>query len=312
MVYQEIMSDPQLPPSPNRLTVLERAFRVRSYECDAYGHVNHANYLRYMQEAAFDASAAVGYDVERYRTMGTQWLIRETDITYLRPLVHGDTVIVKTWVGDFRRVRSRRLYELRLAGSDELMATASTEWVYLDAATLRPASVPPEMVAAFRDPDTVPGDRREPFPEPPPPPPGLFRMRRRVEWRDIDQAQHVNNANYLAYIEECNVAAAEAFGWSMARIMERGVAIVARRYRIEYREPAVMHDELEVTSFLADVKRATAVRHNEIRRVRDDALLARSYALWVFVDLLTGRPIRIPPDFMDTFRPNVADGASGG
>ena len=40
----------------------ERAFRVRQYECDPYGHVNHANYLRYMQEAAFDASAAVGYD----------------------------------------------------------------------------------------------------------------------------------------------------------------------------------------------------------------------------------------------------------
>ena len=291
--------------SPDQPTVLERAFRVRSYECDAYGHVNHANYLRYMQEAAFDASAAVGYDLARYQALGRQWLIRETDITYLRPLVYGDTVIVRTWVADFRRVRSRRMYELRLAGSGEPVATAATEWVYLDSFTLRPASVPPEMVAAFRHPDTVPGDRREPFPESPPPPPGVFRMRRRVEWREIDQAQHVNNANYLAYIEECNVAAAEAYGWSMARIMARGVAIVARRYRIEYREPAVMHDELEVTSFLADVKRATAVRHNEIRRVRDDALLARSYALWVFVDLETGRPIRIPPDFMDTFRPNV-------
>ncbi len=287
-------------------TVIERAFRVRSYECDAYGHVNHANYLRYMQEAAFDASAAVGYDVERYRRMGHQWLIRETDVTYLRPLVYGDTVIVRTWVGDFRRVRSRRMYELRLASSDEPVATASTEWVYLNAETLRPATVPPEMVAAFLHPETVAGERREPFPAPPPPPPGVFRMRRRVEWRDLDQAQHVNNANYLAYIEECNVGAAAAYGWSMGRIMERGVAIVARRYRIEYREPALMDDELEVTSYLSDVRRATAVRHNEITRVRDGVLLARSYALWVFVDLATGRPIRIPADFMDTFGPNVA------
>jgi len=44
----------------------ERAFRVRHYECDAYGHVNHANYLRYMQEAALDASAAAGYDIDWY------------------------------------------------------------------------------------------------------------------------------------------------------------------------------------------------------------------------------------------------------
>ena len=279
---------------------------MRAYECDPYGHVNHANYLRYMQEAAFDASAEVGYDMARYREMGHQWLIRETDITYLRPLVYGDTVIVRTWVGDFRRVRSRRMYELRLESTGEPVATAATEWVYLNTETLRPATVPESMVAAFWHPDTAAGGRREPFPEAPPPPPGIYRMRRQVEWRDLDQAHHVNNANYLAYIEECNVGAAAAFGWSMDRIMEQGVAIVARRYRIEYREPAMIHDELEVTSFLADVKRATAVRHNEVRRVGDGALLARSYALWVFVDLATGRPIRIPPYFMDAFQPNVA------
>ena len=45
-------------------------FRVRYVECDAYGHVNNANYLRYMQEAAFAASAAVGYDVRRYDEIG--------------------------------------------------------------------------------------------------------------------------------------------------------------------------------------------------------------------------------------------------
>ena len=285
---------------------LERAFRVRLYECDAYGHVNHANYLRYMQETAFDASAAVGYDIDRYRTMGRQWLVRESDITYLRPLVYGDTVIVKTWVADFRRVRSRRIYEFRLADSDEPVATASTEWVYLDSATLRPATVPPEMVAAFWHPAAAAGERREPFPDAPPPPPGIFRLRRRVEWRDIDPAQHVNNANYLGYIEECNVQVAAAHGWPMARMIAANLGIVARRYRIEYREPAIMDDELEVTTYISNVKRATAVRHNEIRRLSDGALLARAYALWVFIDLATGRPCRPLQEFLESFRPNIA------
>ena len=43
-----------------------------------------------------------------------------------------------------------------------------------------------------------------------------------------------------------------------------------------------------------------------IRRLADGKLLARATALWVFIDLTTGRPIRIPNDFMDSFRPNVA------
>ncbi len=115
----------------------------------------------------------------------------------------------------------------------------------------------------------------------------------------------MNNAAYLVYIEECNAAAAAAFGWPLSRIMDEGIGIVARRYRIEYREPAVMDDELVLTSFLSDFKRATAVRHNEIRRVADGALLVRAYALWVFIDLATGKPIRIPVKFMEDFRPNV-------
>jgi hypothetical protein len=55
-----------------------------------------------MQETAFDASAAAGYDLDRYRELQRAWLVRETDITYLRPLVYNDRFIVKTWVPDFR------------------------------------------------------------------------------------------------------------------------------------------------------------------------------------------------------------------
>ena len=98
------------------MPVHERTFRVRHYECDMYGHVNHANYLRYMQEAAFDASAAVGYSLDTYQAMGRYWLIRDTDIEYLLPLRFGDTVRVKTWVVDFRRVRSRRAFSCGRSG----------------------------------------------------------------------------------------------------------------------------------------------------------------------------------------------------
>jgi len=289
-------------PSP----YLERSFRVRHYECDAYGHVNHANYLRYMQEAAFDASAAVGYDIARYQAIHRQWLVRETDITYLRPLTYGDTVIVRTWVADFRRVRSRRMYALRLAGSDEPVAEASTEWVLLDSDTLRPVTISPEMIAAFRHAEVVAGERREPFPAAPQAPPGIFRLLRRVEWRDIDPAGHVNNANYLAYIEESNVQVAAAYGYPLSRLLAEGLGIVARRYRIEYREPALPDDELEVTTFISEVKRASAVRHYQVLRPADGALLARAHVLWVFVDLTSGAPRRIPAEFMDAFRPNVA------
>ena len=72
--------------------VHDRTFRVRRYECDAYGHLNHANCLRTMQETAFDASAAVGHDMPCCDALGYRWLSRETEIETLHPLQHNDLV----------------------------------------------------------------------------------------------------------------------------------------------------------------------------------------------------------------------------
>jgi acyl-CoA thioester hydrolase len=275
--------------------IYERTFRVRHYECDTTGYVTCFNYLNYMQEAAFDASAAAGYGMDRYATMDRYWLVRETDVEYLRPLRYGDSVQVRTWIVDFRWVRSRRSYELRKAESGELVARASTDWVFLDTASSRPVSVPREMMAAFF-PEGVP-DRAPPrtrFPSAPPPDTGVFRLRRRVEWQDVDPAHHVNNAVYLAYLEECRLQAEAAAGWPQAHLQEAGLAIRVGRYQIEYRQPALLGDELELATWVSDVKDTTAVRHSTVTRVGDGELLAQARMLWELTGPETGQPICIP------------------
>jgi acyl-CoA thioester hydrolase len=285
-----------------------RTFRVRHYECDAYGHVNHANYLRYMQEAAFDASAAAGYDMDRYKEMGQSWLIRETKIDYLRPLRYGDSVEIKTWVADFRRVRSWRAYEFRRVGSGELVARAETDWAFLETRSGRPVAIPAEMKAAFIPETTTPPTLpRERFPPAPPPPPGAFQQRRRAEWRDVDQAGHVNNAVYVTYIEDCGLQMAAAYGWSLARMEEAGFAIVARHHHIGYREPALLDDELELTTWISEVGRSTAVRHSTVARVTDSARLARVRTAHVWVDPRTGKPMPIPERCLQDLAPVVAE-----
>jgi len=169
-------------------------------------------------------------------------------------------------------------------------------------------AIPPEVIDAFF-PGSLPEEKpvRERFPKAPPPPPGVFRLRRRVDWRDIDPAQHVNNANYLAYIEDCGVEVAAAYGWPMTRMMDEGFGIVARRFRIEYRQAAVLGDSLEIATYVSDAKRATAVRHYTIHRESDGELIARAHVLWVWVDIESGRPMRIPAGFLDEFRDNIVD-----
>jgi acyl-CoA thioester hydrolase len=285
-----------------------RTFRVRHYECDAYGHVNHTNYLRYAQETAFDASAAAGYDMARYDAMGRSWLIRENEIEYLHPLRYGDSLQVKTWVVDFRRVRSRRAYEFRHGSSGELVARACTDWAFLDTTTNRPADIPLELKLAFiPEGATDRAPPRERFPAAPSPPPGAFHRQRRAEWRDLDPAGHVNNAVYLAYVEDIGVQLTAAHHWPMARLEAEGLGIVARHHRIEYKQPAVLDDELELSTWISDVSSSTAMRHTTITRLGDGALLARARTVHVWIDTATGQPTPIPGTLLADFAPCIAE-----
>jgi acyl-CoA thioester hydrolase len=284
-----------------------RSFRVRYYECDAYGHLNNTNYVRYMQEAAFAGSRSAGYNRQRYKDMNRLWVIRSTEVEFLRPVLYNDCLQVKTWVGDFRRATSRRMYEITHAESGALVARGFSDWVYLNLTTGRPAAVEPEVQQAFF-PEGVP-DRfppRQPFPSLPEPPAGVFSLRMRAAWRDIDPAGHLNNANYLSYIEECGLQAVAAHNWPVDRMASAGFGIMLRKLQVQYLQPAFLDDELEISTWVSGVRRSSAIRHYTIRRVTDGVLLAQAHTLGAWVELESGRLVRIPSEMLDDFAPNIS------
>lgn len=289
--------------------VYRTTHRVRTYECDAYGHLNNVNYIRLMQEAAIEASAAVGWDLARYAAVGQHWLIRETDIEYLRPFLYGDTIEITTWVEDFRRVRSRRIYEFRKAGEADLYARAETDWVYLDRQTKQLAAIPPQMIEDFApDSDVVTGSIRTKFPPPAPPAPEIFTLRKRIEWRDIDMEGHANNAAYVGYLEDLSTQVGRHYGWPMQRLIDSGTIIILRQLRLIYHQPAYMDEEVDIQAWLSDMRRVSVVRHYRMERVGDGALLAQARGLWVSFDLHKQRLTSVPRDMMDAFAPNVSKG----
>jgi acyl-CoA thioester hydrolase len=270
-------------------------FKVRHYECDSYGHVNNAVYLRYMQEAGIGAAAVLGQDQHTLEAMSRTWLPRFTEIE------------VKTWVSVFRRVISRRIYEFRKQDQDDVIARGYTDWVFLDRDRLRPVTIPMEIKSLFIP--EVANQIMSPrylFPEPAPPPEGVFRVVRRVEWQDIDMMQHLNNAAYLDYVMDAGVQLTSAFGWPMSYWLEEGIAFVTRRNSIEYLLPAYLDDSLEITTWLFNVRPATVTRQFEVRRVGTDDLLARIQTLWVMVDLKSGRPMRIPDSMISILASNIS------
>lgn len=283
-----------------------RQFRIRQYECDANGHLSNATYLRYMQETAFDASADAGYDLAAYERLNGLWLIRESEIEYLLPLTYGDRVNITTWVVDFRQVSSRRGYSFQNSETQELVARSNTDWAYIDTSRDRPAKIPEKMRSAFF-PEGVPESfpPRPPFPSPPPPPQGIYQTNIKVNWDDIDVMAHVNNAIYLDYMNECTMRLIAEYGYGWDKMAAEGIGMYARNVRIKYHQPAILGDELVINTWAYNMRRSTGVRYYEILRSGDQKKIAEIVTLAVWVDLETGRPIRIPTKLLEIFKPNI-------
>src|SRR5690349_20213176 len=116
-------------------------------DLDAFGELHSAVLLRLLQETATRASTAAGFDAAYYERTGTMWIIRRTTLAREAAARYGDVLTVRTWITDFRRVRSLRAYEVR--AGDRLVARASTDWVFVDREHARPRRIPDEWERTF-------------------------------------------------------------------------------------------------------------------------------------------------------------------
>jgi acyl-CoA thioester hydrolase len=283
------------------------SFRVRSYECDLYGHVNNVIYLHYLQEASLAFSSAAGYPADRYAALGLEWWPSRIDFEYLIPLRYGDIVDVTVRPDAISGPALQQSFEYHNRQSGDLVAKGSMLATLQNAQGSPLKNMPPEIQAALAPDGLEP--RRPGLPASPKatsPPPGIFRMRKRVAWQDIHSKKELDPATLLVYSSECGRQVVQAHGWPMERMLQEGFAILLRSNQIEYYQPACLDDELELSTWVSNVRRVSALRHYTIHRVKDGALLAQIHALGVWVNLSTGLPRRAPDRFLSDFAANIS------
>ena len=115
---------------------------------DPNGHVNNVEFVRWMQKAAVRHADERGCTAAT-AAAGATWVARSHHIEYLRPAFAGDRVRVQTWVADFRRAFSLRKYRFTRVSDGTPLARGETDWVFVDARTGRPRSIPDPIKAMF-------------------------------------------------------------------------------------------------------------------------------------------------------------------
>jgi len=127
------------------------AIDVQDDDIDAYGHVNNAVYLRWLDRAAWSHSAALGVSIEDCTRLRRGMAALRIEIDYLRAALARDRVEVATWIiASDRKLRVTRQFQLRRAADGATLARAVAEYVCLNLDTGRAARMPPVFTVAYR------------------------------------------------------------------------------------------------------------------------------------------------------------------
>ena len=129
--------------------VFEHALTVGPGDLDELRHVNNLRYFSWLQAAAWGHSAAQGWTPARMAERGWAWVIRSQAIDYFKPALDGDAIVVRTWVADMEKTRTRREFRVHRGEGRVLIASARMVFALVDPARGRVLAIPAELTDAF-------------------------------------------------------------------------------------------------------------------------------------------------------------------
>ena len=243
-----------------RGTVWSEAFRVRAYEVDASGRASVPALCNWLQEAAGNHATSLDWGLDDLHEKGLTWVLGRLHLRLAARPAWREDVTVSTWPAGVQRLYALR--EFRIAGRGGELGVATTAWLLVSAASLRPARLPVGLEEIARDgPGRVLDDPFAKLPEVTHP---EFESTLEVRFSDLDMNRHANNVSLIACALE-PLPENVVLGRSLAEL------------EIEFRAEALRPDCLLVQ----------AERHGEgcrfvhrLRRERDGREVARALSVW--------------------------------
>ena len=141
MTLQRVGSEQATP------VVFTQRFVVPESDIDELGHASNIAYVRWVQDVAVAHSVAVGFDFEAYVKLGSVFVVRRQEVDYMRPVLRGDELELRTWVDTVMAAKCLRKTEITKNGT--IVAKAETTWGYIEFATGRPMRIPQVLRDAF-------------------------------------------------------------------------------------------------------------------------------------------------------------------
>lgn len=132
--------------------------------------------------------------------------------------------------------------------------------------------------------------------------PRPFTLQIQVTAADIDGLNHTNNTVYVKWCEQVAWGHSVALGLDLDsyRKLNRAMAITHAEYH--YLRASHEGQDIVAATWITEWdKKLTMKRHFQIIRVEDGATLLRAGTRFACIDLASGRPRRMPQEFIEGY-----------
>ncbi len=115
------------------------SLEVRGYELDSFGHVNHAQYVSYMEHARWKMLQEKGITLEKLNEWKRWPVIAQLEVSYLKPTYIGEELRIETQVTGHERTNF--MIEQNIFRGDQKVLIGKVRVVMVDEKG-RPALMP--------------------------------------------------------------------------------------------------------------------------------------------------------------------------
>ena len=126
--------------------------RTRYAETDQMGVVYYGNYPQYLELGRVEWLRAIGLTYKEMEAEGIMMPVVSLQIQYKKPALYDELITIRTKLKDLPSTKIEFDYEI-LNEKGELLSTANTILVFVDAKTFRPVRCPEKVL------DLIRGDR---------------------------------------------------------------------------------------------------------------------------------------------------------
>lgn len=128
--------------------------------------------------------------------------------------------------------------------------------------------------------------------------PEIFEQKLKVENSHLDEQNHVNNVQYVQWVQD--VAKAHWESRAPEEFQKKYFWIVVR-HEIDYKQQAFLNEEILLQTYVSETSHVKSLRHVIIKNAKTEKVLVEAKTTWALMEKESQKPSKIAEELKKIF-----------